>query len=172
MNTKIKVVDDFIPESNFKPIQDAMLGLNFPWFYNKVIDGYEDVNKEDRFQFTHTFYSHNRPQSDYYDNWYDLLFGPIIQYGVFERIKANLLTKHTEIVENTFHTDIVPAPKQLSTSIYYLNTNNGYTKFEDGTMVESVANRLVTFPANIKHTGTTCTDEKTRVVLNLLYLQL
>ena len=56
--------------------------------------------------------------------------------------------------------------KYWSTSIFYVNTNNGYTKFEDGTKVESVANRLLTFPANMKHTGTSCTDEKTRVVIN------
>ena len=44
------------------------------------------------------------------------------------------------------------------------------TKFEDGTKVESVANRFVTFPANIKHTGSTCRDEKTRDVINFNYL--
>ena len=53
-----------------------------------------------------------------------------------------------------------------STSIFYMNTNNGYTKFEDGTKVESVANRMVTFPANMKHAETSCTDEKIRVVIN------
>ena len=59
--------------------------------------------------------------------------------------------------------------KQWTTSILYVNTNNGYTKFEDGTIVESVANRLVSFPSNMKHTGTSCTDEKTRVVINFNY---
>ena len=56
--------------------------------------------------------------------------------------------------------------KQSTTSIFYMNTNNGYTKFEDGTKIESVANRLVSFPSNMKHKGTSCTDEKTRVVIN------
>ena len=52
-----------------------------------------------------------------------------------------------------------------------MNTNDGYTEFEDGTKVESVANRLVTFPANLKHTGTSCTDEKTRIVINFNYFK-
>ena len=43
------------------------------------------------------------------------------------------------------------------------------TIFEDGKKVESVANRMLTFPANMKHTGTSCTDEKTRVVINFNY---
>ena len=61
--------------------------------------------------------------------------------------------------------------KQSSTSIFYVNTNNGYTKFEDGTKVESVANRMVTFPSNMKHTGTSCTDERIRVVINFNYFK-
>ena len=62
--------------------------------------------------------------------------------------------------------------KQWTTSIFYVNTNNGYTEFEDGTKVESVENRLVTFSLNMKHRGTSCTDEKTRVVINFNYFAL
>ena len=91
------------------------------------------------------------------------------------RIKANLLTKTPNIIENEFHIDLNDLSeeklKQVTTSIFYVNTNNGYTKFEDGTKVESVANRLVIFPANMKHTGTSCTDEKIRVVINFNYFK-
>ena len=70
---------------------------------------------------------------------------------------------------------MIPVPdeklKQWTTSIFYVNTNNGYTKFEDGTKVESVANRMVTFPTNMKHTGTSCTDEKMRIVINFTYFE-
>ena len=52
-------------------------------------------------------------------------------------------------------------------ALLFLNTNDGYTKFEDGTKVESIANRMVIFPTNIKHTGTTCTDQQSRIVLNI-----
>ena len=61
--------------------------------------------------------------------------------------------------------------KQWTTSIFYVNTNNGYTEFEDGTKIESVANRMVTFPTNLKHRGTSCTDEKIRVVINFNYFK-
>ena len=52
-----------------------------------------------------------------------------------------------------------------------MNTNNGYTIFEDGAKVESVANRMITFPANVKHKGTSCSDEKTRVNINFNYFK-
>jgi len=57
------------------------------------------------------------------------------------------------------------------TSIFYVNTNNGCTVFEDGTEVKSVGNRLVTFPGNTLHTGRNCTDEKCRVLINFNYIR-
>ena len=60
--------------------------------------------------------------------------------------------------------------KIFTSAIFYLNTNNGYTKFEDGTIISSIENRLVTFPSTMLHTGTSCTDTKYRLVLNLVYV--
>ena len=57
-----------------------------------------------------------------------------------------------------------------TTSIFFINTNNGYTMFETGKKVPSVENRLVTFPNNLMHTGISQTDTKSRVTLNLNYL--
>ena len=99
----------------------------------------------------------------------------LIQPVSLWRIKANLLTRTPNIVKNAFHVDMSYASeeklKQWTTSIFYVNTNNGYTKFEDGTKVECVANRMVTFPANMKHGGTSCTDKRIRVVINFNYFK-
>ena len=54
-----------------------------------------------------------------------------------------------------------------TTAILYLNTNDGYTLFEDGRQVARVANRLVLFDASLRHTGVSCTDAPERLVLNL-----
>jgi predicted nuclease of restriction endonuclease-like RecB superfamily len=56
------------------------------------------------------------------------------------------------------------------TGIYYCNTNNGYTAFEDGDQIESVQNRLVLFPSNMKHSGSTCTDVNSRVAININFI--
>ena len=56
------------------------------------------------------------------------------------------------------------------TSIFYMNTNNGCTVFEDGTEIKSVANRVVTFPRSTKHAGTTCSDENVRILINFNYI--
>ena len=99
----------------------------------------------------------------------------IIQAASLIQIKANLRTRTPNIIENEFHVDLSffseEKRKQWTTSIFYVNTNNGYTKFEDGTQIESIANRLITFPANMEYTGTSCTDENTRVVINFNYFK-
>ena len=169
----MKVVEDLLSKKDLNRVQQALLGPDFAWFYNPfVVDQLKPsaADSSDKFQFTHTFYKTNRPMSPFYDEWYDILFYPIIGEGVLDRIKANLNVRTLEIIENKFHTDIAPATKPLTTSIFYVNTNNGYTKFEDGTIVESVENRLVTFPVKMKHSGTTCTNKNVRIVINFLYM--
>jgi len=51
-----------------------------------------------------------------------------------------------------------------------MNTCDGYTLFEDGTKIESIANRLVTFPNGMKHTGTSTTNASFRMVINFNYV--
>ena len=164
----MKIEDDFLEENIFDELQSGIMGADFSWYYNDVIDFDDDKNK---YQFTHTFYSYNSPQSNYYTKLLPII-NKLYLYSIVG-IKANLLTKTPTIVENEFHVDSTDLSeeklKQVTTSIFYVNTNNGYTKFEDGTKVESVANRLISFPANMKHTGTSCTDQKTRVVINFNY---
>ena len=164
----MKIEDNFLDQVIFNEIQDLMLGENFAWYYSDTID-YK--GQKDKFQFTHIFYGENVPKSSFCGKLKPIL--EKIQPTSLLRIKANLLTKTSNIIENKFHIDMMEVSeekvKQLTTSIFYVNTNNGYTTFEDGTKVESVANRMITFPANLKHTGTSCTDEKIRVVINFNY---
>ena len=86
------------------------------------------------------------------------------------RIKSNLRPRVFTTVHTHFHTDF-PSPKYdgLTTSIFYANTCNGYTEFDDGTKVESVANRLLSFPYDAMHRGIACTDEPCRIVINFNY---
>ena len=59
--------------------------------------------------------------------------------------------------------------KNSKISILYINNNNGYTKFKDGTVVQSVRNRMITFPANLKYTEDTCTNDRFRCIISMNY---
>ena len=170
----MKIEDNFVEEEEFKRLQGILMGSQLEWRFNNSIDGLE--GEENKFQFIHVFYSHHGHNMHPHLMVY---FGSIIRklkMLAIYRIKANLLTRTPTIVKNMFHVDIdmtkasEETMKLFKTSIFYVNTNNGYTEFEDGTIVESVANRMVTFPSNIRHTGTSCTDEMSRVVVNFNYV--
>ena len=86
------------------------------------------------------------------------------------RAKFNLLHRTDKIIEHQPHIDIPNPPDNLKTAILYLNTNNGYTKFEDGNKVLSEENRLVIFDGKLKHWGSTNScSEPYRIVFNLNY---
>ena len=176
----MKIEDNFLDQKKFDEIQTLMMGggedqQNLPWFFASAIDTPEEFHDEniDKFQFTHMFYFDFCPKSPFCERLNPVI-GVLNPISIF-RIKAYLLTRAPNIIENEFHTDIGdlhPYPeklKQWTTAILYMNTNNGRTEFKDGTIIESVANRLAVFPSNLEHRGTTCTDEKTRVVINFNY---
>ena len=167
IDENIKIEDNYLDQEKFDELQTIIMGKRIDWHYNDGID----YKEKDKFQFTHLFYHVPGPRSILFEKLEIIL--EIINPILLWRIKANLLTKTSNIIENTFHVDMMEVSeekiKQLTTSIFYVNTNNGYTTFEDGTKVESVANRLVSFPSNMKHKGTSCTDEKIRVVINFNY---
>ena len=82
------------------------------------------------------------------------------------RVKANLQLR-TESIEKTGWQD--DGFGNCTTSIYYINSNDGMTEFEDGSLVDSVANRMISFNGKTKHRGSTHTNTKTRVLINFNY---
>lgn len=159
----IKIFDNFLDKKDFTKIKELMLSFDFPWYLNAVV--YE-TDKD--FQFTHIFYNNNI-NSNYFE-----ILSPIIDKikpFCLLRIKANLLTKTNKIIEHNMHIDYKSdTNKKITTGILYINTNNGYTKFNKGKIINSVENKFVTFNSNELHTGTTCTDENYRIVINFNYI--
>ena len=180
---EIKIEDNFLGQKEFVEIQTLIMGDEFACFFKyryyanagetvESIPQDKDENELDQFQFIHQFYDLGLPRSQYMKQLQ--CFMDLLQPASLLRITANLLTRLPTLIENPFHSDLrkllqEEEQKQWTTSIFYVNTNNGYTLFEDGTKVESVANRMLIFPANLKHTGTTCTDQQTRIVINFNY---
>ena len=162
----IKIEDNFLDQENFNKLQDLMMGPRLQWNFGDGIS-----SKDDLFQFVHLIYQDHAPCSMLFQELFPLI--EKIKPWALWRIKANLFTRTSNIIENFLHVDMQNISeeqmKQWTTSIFYVNTNNGYTKFEDGTTTESVANRMVTFPTNMAHYGSSCTDEKTRLNINFNY---
>jgi hypothetical protein len=163
----IRIIDNFIAVDDFKEIQNTLLGPWFPWYFNNDIISPEITRSESNnlynFQFIHTFYKNYAPQSQ----WVDLI-NPLIKklnpLAIF-RIKANLNTFKNKNFHYGFHVD--NDFEKITSGIYYINTNNGKTVFKDGTEIDAVENRLVLFNSQTEHSGMSCTDQKSRCVINV-----
>lgn len=163
----IKVYDNFLDVNDFNTINFTMMSINFPWYFNQYKVFEDEVDIDDKnFQFTHTFYKNFSVQSSFFETILPLIMK--MEVSSLVRIKANLTTRWNNILEFKPHVDnILPNAR---TAIFYLNTNNGYTRFTElDKKIDSVANRLVTFPNNALHCGTTHTDTKYRAVININY---
>ena len=156
------VIDNFLDHGDFEAMKILFTdNPYFSWFYQNG----KEYENDDFFQFTHIFYNNHNPNSQHYQALQPFL--DKLQVNALIRIKANLTGREESIRLGKFHVDSL---FKCNTAVWYLNTNNGKTVFEDGDEVESVANRMVIFPSKQKHTATTHTDEKTRIVINFNYL--
>ena len=171
----VSIQDNFLDPQQFFELQKLVCSAEFPWYwqpnvaYDVIPDDLLECDKLDNWQFSHMFYWLDAPQSSFYPNIRILLDAMQPNISALMRVKANCNPVTEEPIEHGYHRDMNEKIIDNTTAIFYLNTNNGYTKFKDGTVVDCVANRLVTFPNTMEHTGATCTDQKQKVVVNINY---
>ena len=153
----MEIIDDFLPKKEFEYLEEIILSTYFPWNYIGR-QSYEET--DDSFQFQHTFYREGESPVFHYKRKIE----PILEKlgGTLIRAKAVLTPKTENPRFSGFHIDF----PNMTTATYYLNTNNGYTEFRDGSRIESISNRMLVFDSNLEHQGITCTDKKIRVLIN------
>ena len=157
----MKVIENFLSKEEFNKIESNIISPFFPWFLQNGVN----KSKDGSTQLIHIFFS----EEAYVNSSYFDLIKPILKKLSVKsllRVKANLLHKTEKIIEHGFHRDF---PYENNTAIFYLNTNNGYTKFKNKKIIKSDKNKLVDFNSSLEHTGSTCTDEDYRIVINFNY---
>ena len=166
----IEIYDDFLDSEEFEFVRYNMLGNEFSWYLGEVLSEIQgstypcSCDPLHNAQMCHWFYKNYQPTGPEFS-----IVEPIISklnISSLVRIKANMSLKTDTIIKHGFHRD---ATGVFMVAIYYVNTNDGYTEFDDGTQVESIENRLVLFNSETLHTGTTCTNAKVRCVINFNY---
>jgi hypothetical protein len=180
---KTQIIDNALDPKEFKDIQHALLSNTFPWFWNdsiarntlsptelKALKHHEfgaqiiKARDEDNYYFTNGITSETLKIWPFFQ---PLLRSVIQKDNKLIRVKANLYLRTDEIEHHDTHVDY---DFENNAAILYINTNNGLTVLEDGTEIESVANRLLFFDGSKPHHSTTCTDQKRRVNININYV--
>ena len=160
-----KIVDNFFDEHYFKEVQDAVIHNReeqFPWHFVEHINS-NHVEDNTECYFEHVVYFQEPKTKLYYllqDLWYYFDIKALI------RIKANCYPSKETLVTHDCHSDL---PYNHKAAIIYLNTNDGFTILEDGTKIESIANRVLFFDASREHCSTNCTNAKARFNINVNY---
>ena len=157
----MKIIDNFLPEEEFKSIQSLMMGYEFGWFYSEGrVDSYDGL-----YQMIHMFFQPDVGSNSKHISIWNTFMNKV-EAKKCTRIKANLTFKTSTIEPTQYHFDY----PDMKTAIFYINTNNGYTEFENGVRVNSVANRVCIFDSNLQHRGTSHTEGgHQRIVVNFNY---
>ena len=154
---------NFLKKEDFRKIESVITGEKFPWYFSDNITRISK-NKDD-FQFTYSFIIKGKINcsSDMMS-----MLEPVLsklKFKKINKIKANLLLRENKIREHGMHND----QNEGMTGILYINNCNGYTKFENGKKIKSEKNKYIEFNSTLKHTGSSCTDQQRRVVINFNY---
>ena len=82
------------------------------------------------------------------------------------RAKINLYPYQNEHMKSAYHIDQAAKHKVLLLSI---NTNNGYTEFENGSVFNAVENNAIIFDGDLPHRSVSQTDNSAKINININY---
>ncbi len=161
------VIDNYLDQNVFLSVRASIEAATFPWERSMILKGPPaHVQPADNLQSIHGFYLRNARAR--FVSPHFAVIKPIVEKlspAHLIKAKVNRTTIKDRHIEYGLHVDTKRVG--ATTAIFYLNTNNGYTLFEDGSKISSVANRMVIFDSAMLHTGASCTDADHRLVLNL-----
>lgn len=161
MNENYNVIDNFLTESEHQIIHSLTLkNRYFPLFLKDTVS---TSISEDRFYFTHTFYTQEKGVNSDYFQAIDDIFLSKLKPKTLMRVQYNLYTVTPEIYEHGWHIDFEKKHKGF---LYYINTNNGQTHLKlndtDAVGIRSIERRGLFFDPSNFHRSTTCTDQNFR----------
>jgi hypothetical protein len=162
-----QIIDNYLSEERFKELQTNIVwNTDFPWYLNNNVVSGKVEDPESSYYATHIVYYNCKPLSNIYEKFIPLI-NSLPNFRSLLRVKVNFYPRTSELYEHDKHVDYDFEHKG---AILSLNTCDGFTRLEDGTIVDSVANRLLLFDSSKPHNSSTTTDPKCRFNININYL--
>ena len=162
-----EVIDNYFDDGYFSHLQHTIMKAGSPIRWEYVPAPSEGNENDLSCMFAYLVFEHQQ-LSEMYEM---LTSGPESLWDRFGiksliRIKLNLYPATQNLIGHASHQDYDFEHKG---AIIYINDNDGYTKLEDGTCIESKANRVLFFDASTPHSSTNCTNAKARFNINVNY---
>jgi len=169
MSKKVQIFNNFLDQEVFLEIKKFIMSPRCQWRYVNYIAHKDGRDNDNDGYFVHSFkdchpqtFEDRYPESPHFPLIAKIL--DKIQYRNILRIRSSLYPRRDVQKSDPFHIDY-NFPHRVC--IFYVNTNNGYTMFENGEKIPSVENQLATFDGSEKHCSVVQTDTPARYIVNI-----
>ena len=171
--SKIEIIDNFLNEEDFEELRKFLMSPNSQWRFVDFIAHKDGRDQDKDGYFVHSFT--DRDPNSFVERFevsphlrkVGKLMDSIkkkLKFREILRIRSSLYPRREKQKPDPFHVDYNFNHKVC---IFYVNTNNGFTLFENGEKVNSVANRLLIFEGLEKHCSVVQTDTTARYIINI-----
>ena len=170
------IYDRFLPKYYLKELQDYFLSNCCEWYYQEKISGIESNSNLGSFGFSSNLFS----DGAYVLNFPGTLCRSLVSHvqEVVEtynechqsviRARADMTLYNPDKHQHEYHTDF---DFPHTTAIFYVNSSDGNTVLKNGIEVEPVENRLFIFDGLKLHTGHSPSKNKSRVLINMNFVE-
>ena len=175
------IYDKFLPKYYLKELQDYFLSNCCEWYYQEKISGIESNSDVGSFGFSSNLFS----DGAYVPNFPGTLCRSLVahvqeavetyneSYQTVIRARADMTLYNPDKHQHEYHTDF---DFPHTTAIFYVNTSDGNTVLKsngpaNGLEVEPVENRLFIFNGLKSHTGHSPSKNKSRVLINMNFVE-
>jgi hypothetical protein len=197
MDNKIRVIDDFLPDLEFKKLQEYVLSVDFPWFYCEHVslppaeNEITDPLAVETDGFHHIFYDKEYSVESFaaecLNNFFKALGDRLgFTKNHFIRIRSSMKSPKFGFTSENYNLPHVDYFFPHETLIYYLNDSDGDTRIFDQEFTQNTnnwdneptqfttharitpkANRLLWISGFRYHTASNPINSKRRVILNI-----
>ena len=164
----MQVIDNFLDEEYFQYLYDKITDqMNFGWQFQTQVATHDQAEELSlhHYYFVHSLYYDYKIESEHYEDFHHLFRELKVQF----LHRARCLLFVNQGVQH-IHDRHIDTPCTSNTALIYMNTNDGFTEFEDGERVDSVKNRLLVFDGSVLHSSSTPTNTKDRMLLSVTYV--
>ena len=170
----LKIIDNFLTDNDFNLLVSNTIGRNdgqqVQFRVVSNVENFGAIEENWSWYMINMVYLMDAPQNEICGKIYQMFvpkFKELANFRTMIRIKINAYPYTNVVKEHKKHIDF---NYEHIGAVFSLNTCDGYTKFSDGTKVESIANRIVFFDASKYHQSTTTSNAKLRYNMNFNFL--
>ena len=160
-----EIIDNFFEKDHFEKLKEIAMSEEMPWYWGEVTWRYVGDPEPVHRYFQHTLYNQAFVYSQFYEE-FSIGFWEKLKMKALMRMKLNLYPQTQTIEVHNRHIDYIYDHKGC---LFSFNTCDGFTTLEDGTKIESVANRALLFNPSKFHSSCSTTNDKARLNMNINY---